>query len=224
MADQVICPPASTPLYYDDVRLLRSTWWLFFASIARRLGLLSIPVPVSSGGTGVQTLPANGVLIGEGTDAVHGTLPGVLGQVLTSNGTGADPTFQDPASTISTLEGVCTVDLSPVTVTPTRPTGMFVTLDRDGRWKITASMEGRISSAGAGLVGKLVVNGVDQPGVMVLAISAVAAGDLTAMQTRSWYYDNTGSNVAELLCSVGAAAGNRDVYSDSSVISAEFLG
>jgi hypothetical protein len=42
---------------------------------------------VTSGGTSVATLPANNVLIGNGTSAVTGVAPGTSGNVLTSNGT-----------------------------------------------------------------------------------------------------------------------------------------
>jgi hypothetical protein len=42
---------------------------------------------VTSGGTGVATLPANNVLIGNGTSAVTSVAPSTAGNVLTSNGT-----------------------------------------------------------------------------------------------------------------------------------------
>jgi hypothetical protein len=42
---------------------------------------------VTSGGTGLATLPANNVLIGNGTSAVASVAPSTLGNVLTSNGT-----------------------------------------------------------------------------------------------------------------------------------------
>ncbi len=53
-------------------------------------GLITVP----SGGTGVTTLGANGVVIGQGVSAVTTTSAGTLGQVLTSNGAGVDPSFQ----------------------------------------------------------------------------------------------------------------------------------
>jgi hypothetical protein len=56
------------------------------------------PVTVAHGGTGDVTLTAHGVLIGEGTSAVAATSAGTSGQVLTSNGASADPTFQTPAA------------------------------------------------------------------------------------------------------------------------------
>ena len=52
---------------------------------------------VAQGGTGVSTLTDHGVVLGSGTGAVSVTGAGTSGQVLTSNGAVADPTFQDAA-------------------------------------------------------------------------------------------------------------------------------
>ena len=50
---------------------------------------------VPYGGTGAATFTAHGVLVGAGTSAIAVTGTGTAGQVLTSNGASADPTFQD---------------------------------------------------------------------------------------------------------------------------------
>jgi hypothetical protein len=47
----------------------------------------SSPIAVSSGGTGLATLTANNVLLGNGTSAVQRIAPSTAGNVLTSNGT-----------------------------------------------------------------------------------------------------------------------------------------
>lgn len=61
----------------------------------RTLVAADIPeIPTSKGGTGVGTLAAHGVLVGNGTAGVAVTGPGAAGQVFTSNGPSADPTFQ----------------------------------------------------------------------------------------------------------------------------------
>ena len=52
-------------------------------------------LPVGNGGTGVNTLVANGILIGNGAGAVNVTGAGVANQVLISGGPGVDPTWQD---------------------------------------------------------------------------------------------------------------------------------
>jgi len=44
-------------------------------------------LPVAQGGTGLATLTANNVLLGNGTSAVQTVAPGTSGNVLTSNGT-----------------------------------------------------------------------------------------------------------------------------------------
>lgn len=77
-----------------------SNWIQVLASAA---GSLSIPVTVPDGGTGVTTLANHGVVIGQGSSAVHVTGAGTAGQVLTSNGASADPTFQPAAAGGTTL-------------------------------------------------------------------------------------------------------------------------
>ena len=53
-------------------------------------GQISVP----HGGTGVATLAAHGVVLGEGVSPVAVVAPGTAGYVLTSNGASADPTYQ----------------------------------------------------------------------------------------------------------------------------------
>ena len=66
-------------------------------------------LPVSGGGTGDSSFPAHAVLVGEGTSPMATAGPGTAGDVLTSNGAAADPTFQ-PAS----AAGAVTTTGSPV--------------------------------------------------------------------------------------------------------------
>jgi hypothetical protein len=56
-------------------------------------------VTVGKGGTGATSLPAHGILVGNDAGAVSVTAPGAAGQVLTSNGSLADPTFQPGPAT-----------------------------------------------------------------------------------------------------------------------------
>lgn len=57
-------------------------------------------VTVAQGGTGVATLTAHGVVIGEGTSAVAVTAAGTAGQALLSGGAAADPSFQNLGVTL----------------------------------------------------------------------------------------------------------------------------
>ena len=80
---------------------------------------------VAGGGTGAITLADAGVLIGNGTGAIQATGAGTVGQVLTSNGAGVDPTFQtSSAGTVTSVAqsftgGLITVAGSPVTTSGT---------------------------------------------------------------------------------------------------------
>ena len=71
-----------------------------YNNIAPSLSLTS-PLEVDSGGTGLDSLNDHYVLIGSGTDAITPVTPGTSGYVMTSNGTGADPSFQAATSGIS---------------------------------------------------------------------------------------------------------------------------
>ncbi len=51
------------------------------------------PVPVDAGGTGNVTLDIHKVMLGQGTAPVVGIATGTAGQVLTSAGASADPSF-----------------------------------------------------------------------------------------------------------------------------------
>lgn len=59
---------------------------------------LTTPLSVPQGGTGLGTLTAHAVPLGNGTSAPNFATIGTAGNVLTDNGAGADPTFQAPAS------------------------------------------------------------------------------------------------------------------------------
>lgn len=78
---------------------------------------------VSNGGTGATTLTNHGVLVGHGTSAVSATTAGTAGQVLTSNGASADPTFQSVSGF-----AVTTFQTSLSGLTPSSPTSGAVTL------------------------------------------------------------------------------------------------
>lgn len=106
---------------------------------------------VPNGGTGLATLTAHGVLIGEGTAAITVTAPGTAGQVLTSNGAAADPTFQtsalDPGVndfrlTLTTGVPVTTADVLAATTlycTPFR--GNRIALYDGALWNLRSSAE-----------------------------------------------------------------------------------
>lgn len=55
-------------------------------------------LPVANGGTGQTSLTAHDVLIGNGSSGITQISPSTAGFVLTSNGTGADPSFVTPVT------------------------------------------------------------------------------------------------------------------------------
>jgi hypothetical protein len=92
-----------TPLVDDDGTLTTGTVWnnawltaLYNAIDAVIAAEDATAKGVAQGGTGVAALAAHGVVVGEGTAPVAVVGPGTAGQVLTSNGGAADPSFQNP--------------------------------------------------------------------------------------------------------------------------------
>lgn len=53
-------------------------------------------LPVANGGTGSDTLTLHGLVIGQGTSAVKATTSGTSGQIIISQGSGADPIWSTP--------------------------------------------------------------------------------------------------------------------------------
>jgi len=79
----------------------QSYWLIYNTALDAAAGGWTFPASgtsgtlgVSGGGTGATTLTSRGILFGNGTSAVGATAAGTAGQVLTSNGSGSDPTFQ----------------------------------------------------------------------------------------------------------------------------------
>jgi len=64
---------------------------------------LDSALPVASGGTGLATLTNHGVVIGQAAAALAITGAGTAGQVLTSNGAAADPTFTAPVAGLTLI-------------------------------------------------------------------------------------------------------------------------
>ncbi|HXJ39000.1 MAG TPA: hypothetical protein VNH18_06960, partial [Bryobacteraceae bacterium] len=184
---------------------------------------------VTQGGTGVNTLTANGVVIGEGTSPVHATGAGTAGQVLTSNGAGVDPSFQAlPAGPTVDVNSELTAQASgnlTCTTSYADISGLSVTLNKNGVWRIEASLDLSFDSSAFQMSAQLVVNGVAQTGIILAIISSAGATTLSfeGLFTRSWYYTNSGSNVAKMQAKSAVASGSRSVIAANSYMSAVFL-
>ncbi len=70
----------------------------------------------TNGGTGLASIPAHSVLIGEGTSPLAVASPSSTGYVLTSNGSSSDPTWQPPNGGVLSVKNVAsdgTLTISP---------------------------------------------------------------------------------------------------------------
>lgn len=81
----------------------------------------TFPLPVSDGGTGLSTLTAHNVLLGEGTSNVAFAAPGVSNTALVSNGTSSDPSFQAIVNSITGTANQITASSSTGSVTLSIP-------------------------------------------------------------------------------------------------------
>jgi len=76
------------------IAVWNGTYW----TTERGTSGLSSPISVPQGGTGQTSLTAHELLVGEGTSSIASVPTGTSGQILTSNGSSLDPTFQDAAN------------------------------------------------------------------------------------------------------------------------------
>src|SRR5581483_2391468 len=97
-------------------------------------------LPVGNGGTGAGTLAAHGVVIGNGTSALNATGTGTANQLLTSNGSSADPTFQDLPTSVNG-QSVLAANFSITAANGTaQDTALSVTLPSAGTYELTANV------------------------------------------------------------------------------------
>ncbi|MCA8326129.1 hypothetical protein [Burkholderia cepacia] len=110
---------------------------------------LSVPVTVENGGTGLQSLTAHAVPLGNGTQSLNFAAPGTAAQVLTSNGAAADPSFQAlPVSSIMGGTGI-TVANTGGSYTVTLQTPVAVTNGGTGA-RTAVGARGNLGAAASG--------------------------------------------------------------------------
>ena len=103
-------------------------------------GALTISgVTVPQGGTGLGTLTAHGVMLGEGTASPGFATVGTAGNVLTDNGATADPTFAAPAISSSVSSKLSAA--YNLTTTAANITGFTVTLPVAGTYLIGGTLQ-----------------------------------------------------------------------------------
>lgn len=144
------------------------------------------PLSVSSGGTGLATLTANNLMVGNGTGAVQFVAPGTAGNILTSTGSGwqssAASTFVSSVTATSPLSssGGNTPDISlgtvPVTKGGTGVTSVTAYALLAGGTTSTGAVQSLVSVGTAGQI--LTSNGA---GALPTFQTAGAAGGVTSL-------------------------------------------
>ncbi len=104
-------------------------------------------------------------------------------------------------------------------------TGATVTLTGTGNYLITASCDIALDVTANQVLVKLVINGVDQTGIITVTLATGTGSDsIGGMYARTWIYNNSGSNVAKLQGKKFAAGGTGVVNVTATNITAIFLG
>ncbi len=203
----LICPKQDVPPADTEPKtLFGKTWWLFFhnltaalKSLVDALSGLTLPVSVPNGGTGAESLAAHGVLIGEGLASVNVSGAGTAGQLLTSNGASADPSFQNPVAVdsntvlVGASSGTFTCGTGYVDVP-----GLTVTLNKNGTWMIRATLDIQLDNSALAVFGELLVGGATlTPNDLVHATNNIA-GTIGGTYSQEWPYVNSGSTIAKI--------------------------
>ena len=116
-ANEIIASSSTGNVTLSTPQAIGTTSSPTFASLT-----LTAPLTVGNGGTGLSTLTAHSVLLGEGTSNVSFASPGTAGQLLLSTGATTDPVFgNNPVITGGSI------DSTPIGAT-TPSTGAFTTL------------------------------------------------------------------------------------------------
>lgn len=136
---------------------------------------LTTPLSVSQGGTGLATIAAHGVMVGEGTGNVATAAPVSAGYVLTDNGPGFDPTFQALSVNSGRLL-VVTAFTSSGTWTPNASTTHWYAEGcggGGGGGGAAAASSGQIATGGGGASGSFFKHyGASNPGAQTITIGA----------------------------------------------------
>ena len=133
---------------------------------------LTTPLGAASGGTGLSTLTANSVLLGNGISAVQLVAPSTSGNVLTSNGT----TWSSARSLIPTIQAFTS---SGTFTIPASVTKVKVTVVGGGAGGRSATNSTAQGGGGAGGAAIKVITGLTPGGTVTVTVGAGGAADTT---------------------------------------------
>lgn len=146
---------------------------------------LTNAVPVANGGTGLATLTANNVLLGNGISAVQAVAPGTAGNVLTSNGTTWASTTPPGVSSFNTRTGAVALTNADVLTANASSAAGAVGTYAMMYWTITGS----------------ILNPGDTVAGSNLRYSPAGAGSFGSTSTGTWkcmgYADGTSGNTGD---------------------------
>lgn len=154
-------------------------------------------VDVPHGGTGVATLAAHGVVVGNGTGVVAVTGAGTAGQLFTSNGASADPTFQ----TIGVLDRQTPLITNGNVASNTSAETAVYT------FSVPGNTLGTTKTLHCSLIGDLLQNSGASDKTYSLKVKYGATTIFTAVQTNTITGANRGAIVLDVELTAAAATG-----------------
>jgi hypothetical protein len=151
---------------------------------------LSTPLGAASGGTGLSTITANSVMLGNGISTVQTVAPSTSGNVLTSNGT----TWSSARSLIPTMQVFTATGTSTFTI-PASVTKVKVTVIGGGGGGRSSSNSTAQGGGGAGGAAIKVITGLTPGGTVTVTVGAGGAAN-TSGDTSSFgaYCSATGGS------------------------------
>jgi hypothetical protein len=135
---------------------------------------LTTPLGAASGGTGLSTLTANSVLLGNGISTVQLIAPSTSGNVLTSDGT----TWSSARSLIPSMQVFTSTGTSTFTI-PASVTKVKVTVVGGGGGGRTASNSTGQGGGGSGGAAIKVITGLTPGGTVTVTVGAGGAANAT---------------------------------------------
>jgi hypothetical protein len=165
---------------------------------------LSTPLGAASGGTGLSTLTANSVLVGNGISTVQLVAPSTSGNVLTSNGT----TWSSARSLIPTIQVFTSTGTFTIPASVTKVKVTVVGGGAGGRSAVSSTAQGGGGSGGAAIK---VITGLTPAGTVTVTVGTGGAANTDGVTSSFGAYCSATGGLSPAISSsspgVGGAGG-----------------
>jgi hypothetical protein len=185
-ANQAAFPSAST--YHGAIAHSHADGAMYFAHSSAWVRMLdeNTDVTVAQGGTGLSTLTANNVILGNGTSSPLFVAPSTSGNILTSNGTTWQSTAPATGGTVTSVSVVSTNGFAGTVATATSTPAITVSTS------ITGVLKGNGTAISAAVAG---TDYVTPTGTETLTNKTIEAGTFTNGYTEEVFTGNSSTAI-----------------------------